>query len=64
MLVCGATFAVMTAAIFALMGGFASRLAGWLQRRPSVVKGVNIGAGLTFIAAGLSVLALRQRSAP
>jgi threonine/homoserine/homoserine lactone efflux protein len=46
------------------MGGFASRLAGWLQMRPRVVKGLNVGAGLTFIAAGLSVLALKQRSAP
>jgi threonine/homoserine/homoserine lactone efflux protein len=58
----GAIFAVMTAIIFTLMGGFASRLAGWLQARPRVIKGVNIGAGLTFIAAGLSVLTLKQRS--
>ena len=58
----GAIFALLTAIIFTLMGGFASRLAGWLQARPRVVKGVNIGAGLTFIAAGLSVLSLKQRS--
>jgi threonine/homoserine/homoserine lactone efflux protein len=63
MLVYGAIFALMTAIIFTLMGGFASRLAGWLQARPKVVRGVNIGAGLTFIAAGLSVLSLKQRSA-
>jgi threonine/homoserine/homoserine lactone efflux protein len=63
MLVYGAIFALMTAVIFTLMGGFASRLAGWLQARPKVVRGVNIGAGLTFIAAGLSVLSLKQRSA-
>jgi len=64
MLVYGALFAVMTALIFTLMGGFASRLAGWLHTRPRVVKGINVGAGLTFIAAGLSVLALKQRGAP
>jgi len=58
----GAIFALLTAIIFTLMGGFASRLAGWLQARPRVVKGVNIGTGLTFIAAGLSVLSLKQRS--
>ncbi|MFZ4289219.1 LysE family translocator [Variovorax sp. HJSM1_2] len=58
----GAIFALMTAIIFTLMGGFASRLAGWLQARPRVIKGVNIGAGLTFMAAGLSVLTLKQRS--
>lgn len=61
MLVYGAIFAVMTTVIFTVLGGFASRLAGWLQRRPRVVRGVNVGAGLTFIVAGLSVLSLRQR---
>jgi threonine/homoserine/homoserine lactone efflux protein len=55
MLVYGAIFATITAVMFALMGGFASRLAGWLQARPRVVKGINIGAGL-------SVLTLKQRS--
>lgn len=64
MLVYGAIFAVMTTVIFTVLGGFASRLAGWLQRRPRVVRGVNVGAGLTFIAAGLSVLTLRQRGTP
>lgn len=63
MLVYGAIFAVMTTVIFSLLGGFAARLAGWLQTHPRVVQGVNIGAGLTFIAAGLSVLSLKQRSA-
>lgn len=64
MLVYGAIFAVMTALIFTLMGGFAARLAGWLQQRPRAIRGVNIGAGLTFIAAGLSILTLKQRSVP
>lgn len=63
MLVYGALFALMTALVFALMGGYAARLSGWLQTRPRLVRGVNIGAGLTFIAAGLSVLSLKQRSA-
>lgn len=62
MLVYGAIFAVLTTLIFTLMGAFASRLAGWLQERPRLIKGLNWGAGLTFIAAGLSVLSLRQRS--
>lgn len=64
MLVYGAIFALLTALIFTLMGAFASRLAGWLQARPKVVRGVIVGAGLTFIAAGLSVLSLKQRSVP
>ncbi|MBO9651989.1 MAG: LysE family translocator [Variovorax sp.] len=62
MLVYGAIFAVMTAVIFSVLGSCASRLSAWLQRRPRVGDGLNVGAGLTFIAAGLSVLALKQRA--
>lgn len=62
MLVYGAIFAVLTALVFTLLGCFAARLSVWLQRRPRVTTGLNIGAGLTFVAAGLSVLALKQRS--
>ncbi|MDE2398197.1 MAG: LysE family translocator [Burkholderiales bacterium] len=61
MLAYGALFALLTTAVFSLLGAFASGLSGWLQQRPRVVRGVNIGAGLTFIAAGLSVLSLKQR---
>jgi len=62
MLAYGAIFAVMTAVIFSILGACASRLSAWLQRRPRVGAGLNIGAGLTFLAAGLSVLALKQRT--
>ena len=61
MLVYGAIFAVLTAVIFTLLGSFAARLSGWLARRPRVVVAANVGAGLTFVAAGLSVLALDRR---
>lgn len=61
MLVYGAIFAVLTALIFTAMGSSASTLSRWLSSRPRVVKGVNVGAGLAFIAAGLSVLTLKQR---
>ena len=62
MLTYGAIFAVVTTLVFTLLGAFSAQLSGWLQRRPRVVAGVNIGAGLTFIGAGLSILALdRQR---
>lgn len=63
MLVYGAIFAVMTTVLFSVMGSFAHRLAAWLKRRPKVTSGLNIGAGLTFIVAGLSVLALKSRTA-
>jgi threonine/homoserine/homoserine lactone efflux protein len=61
MMLYGAIFAVMTTVIFSIMGGFASELSAWLKTRPRVVCGLNLGAGLTFIAAGLSVLALQRR---
>lgn len=61
MLVFGAIFAVMTAVVFTVLGSCAARLSVWLQQRPKVGTGLNIGAGLTFIAAGVSVLTLKQR---
>lgn len=63
MLVYGAIFAVLTAVIFTLLGAFASQLSGWLARRPKAVAVVNVGAGLTFIGAGLSILALGAENA-
>ena len=63
MLVYGAIFAVLTAVIFALLANFAARLSAWLARRPRVLTAVNVSAGLTFIAAGLSILTLGRRSA-
>lgn len=62
MLVYGALFALLTALIFTLLGCFAARLSNWLSQRPKVVAAANVGAGLSFVAAGLSILALeRQR---
>jgi threonine/homoserine/homoserine lactone efflux protein len=62
MLVYGAIFAVLTAAIFTLLGAFAAQLSGWLARRPKAVAAANIGAGLAFIGAGLSILVLGRRA--
>ncbi|SCX46545.1 LysE family translocator [Variovorax sp. EL159] len=62
MLVYGAIFAVLTALIFTVLGSFAFKLSAWMRRHPRVGTGLNLGAGLTFIAAGLSVLALKQRT--
>lgn len=61
MLVYGAIFAVLTALIFTLIGGFAGRLSTWLMQRPKALMFANVGAGLTFVAAGLSILALDRR---
>jgi threonine/homoserine/homoserine lactone efflux protein len=57
----GAIFAVLTALIFTLLGAFATQLADWLARWPKVVVAANVGTGLVFIGAGLSILALERR---
>ncbi|PIA66174.1 LysE family translocator [Pseudomonas sediminis] len=61
MLVYGLWFAVLTAVGFALMGVFATSLSRYLEARPRVVKGLNLGAGMTFVASGVSVATLSQR---
>src|SRR5262249_62311098 len=61
MLVYGGIFAVLTTAVFTVFGCFSAQLSGWLSRRPRVAATANIGAGLTFVAAGLSILALDRR---
>ncbi len=62
MLAYGTIFAVLTALIFCALGSSASRLSNWLKAHPRFGTGLNVGAGLTFIGAGLSVLALKQRT--
>lgn len=62
MLVYGAIFAVLTALIFTMLGAFAARLSRWMARHPSVGSALNIGAGLAFVASGLSILLLRPRA--
>lgn len=61
MLVYGALFAALTLVIFTLMGCFAAQFSRWLAQRPRVLRGVNRGAGASFLAAAASVLALQQR---
>lgn len=61
MLVYGVWFAVLTALGFALMGIFATGLSRYLYRRPRLVNGLNVGAGLTFVASGVSIATLSQR---
>ena len=61
MLTYGAIFGVITAMVFTLLGGFSARLSSWLAHRPKALVATNVGAGLTFIAAGLSILVLDRR---
>ena len=61
MFVYGLWFALLTAVGFALMGVFASVLTRSLRTRPRLVNGLNVGAGVTFVASGVSVVALNQK---
>ena len=61
MLVYGAIFAALTALIFSVLGCYAARLSGWLAQRPRATRWLNLGAGATFVASGISILALGQR---
>ncbi|MFD2644554.1 LysE family translocator [Pseudomonas japonica] len=61
MFVYGLWFAMLTAVGFALMGVFATNLTNAIRNRPRVVNGLNIGAGVTFVASGVSVVALSQK---
>lgn len=61
MIVYGFWFALLTGIGFSLMGIFSSKLTAYLQNKPKVINGLNIGAGLTFITSGLAVAALKQR---
>jgi threonine/homoserine/homoserine lactone efflux protein len=62
MLVYGAIFAVLTALIFTLVGSFSAQLSGWLSRRPRAVTVMNMGAGISFIAASMSILVIGRKN--
>ena len=61
MMTYGAWLAVIAAVGLSVIGGFASVLSNWLLRRPRLVAGINIGAGITFVATGLSAAAIKHR---
>jgi hypothetical protein len=61
MLIYGGWFALLTAVGFALMGVFSSRLSSWLRQKPRVIAGLNVGAGVAFVASGLLVAVLKQK---
>ncbi|MBL8447821.1 MAG: LysE family translocator [Zoogloeaceae bacterium] len=60
-LVYGAIFALLTTVVFSFMGAWAGRLKAWMTQRPRAVAAANRGAGIAFIAAGLSILTLERR---
>ena len=56
----GAWLAVIAAVGLSLIGSFASGLSNWLRSRPRVVAGINIGAGVAFVATGLSAATIKH----
>ena len=59
MMTYGAWLAIIAVVGLSIIGSFASVLNNWLLRRPRVVAGINIGAGLTFVTTGLSAAAIK-----
>ncbi|WP_247682405.1 LysE family translocator [Pseudoalteromonas sp. MMG013] len=57
----GLWFALLTTVGFSLMGMSASRLRYWLQKSPTIMSGLNMGAGVVFLVSGLAVALMRQR---
>lgn len=60
MMAYGAWLAVIAAAGLSLIGSFASGLSRWLLRRPLVIAGINVGAGITFVTTGLSAATIKH----
>jgi threonine/homoserine/homoserine lactone efflux protein len=61
MLIYGLWFILLTTTCFTFMGLFASRLSSLVRAHARVVAGLNVGAGIMFIAFGLSIAALKQK---
>lgn len=59
-LLLGTWLVILAILTFTVLGCFASTLAKWLRDRPRAIWGLNVGAGTSFIAAGLSVANLER----
>ncbi|WP_440053336.1 LysE family translocator [Pseudoalteromonas sp. T1lg65] len=57
----GLWFAILTAVGFGLMGIFSHQLSNWFRTHKTVVNGLNIGAGMTFLASGAAVALMKQK---
>ena len=58
--VLGSWFAILAIIIFSILGSFSAELSSWLEKHPKGIVGLNIGAGLTFVTAGLSIAFLQR----
>jgi threonine/homoserine/homoserine lactone efflux protein len=60
MITYGAWLAVIAVVGLSLIGSFASGLSDWLRRRPRVVTGINVAAGVSLVITGLSAAVLEH----
>lgn len=60
MLFLGSWLTLLAFICFAAMGVFATQIAGWFQKRPSITHKLNIGAGIAFILSGCSIFLLQN----
>ncbi len=58
----GAWYAVLALVLMVVLSAFSARVAGALQARQRLVTGLNKGAGLMFLTAGLSVAFMERDS--
>lgn len=56
----GSIFAVITVIAYATLGIAAASLTRQLERRPRIVAGFNIGAGIAFVLSGLKVASIES----
>lgn len=61
MLSLGLWFGILAFFVFAVLGTFASIVARWIEGYPRAVGVLNTGAGISFIAAGMSVALLKRQ---
>ncbi len=56
MIALGVTFAVMTVALYAVLGLFAGSIGAWLKRRNGVAGKVRVGSGSVLVLLGLHLV--------
>ena len=57
----GVWFGILAFIIFGILGILASFIARWIKNSPRAVASLNVAAGASFIAAGLSVALLKRQ---
>jgi threonine/homoserine/homoserine lactone efflux protein len=59
-MVLGCIYALLTIVIYTALGAMAAALSNTLARRPRVLRGLNVGAGIVFLLSGLKIATFEQ----